>query len=137
MRKETITYKDYNGNERTENFFFNLSKAELMEMELSTAGGLQQMIEKIMAEKDSAAIIALFKEILLKAYGVKSPDGKYFEKSPEISKQFTFTAAYSDLYMSLASDAKFASEFIADIVPDVSNDIKAQEGLKQMAALNQ
>lgn len=88
MLKKTITYNDYNGNERTEDLYFNLSQAEVMEMEMSTTGGLAEMIQKIVAAQDAPAIIKIFKEIILKAYGEKSPDGKRFIKSDEISKAF-------------------------------------------------
>ena len=89
MLKKTITYTDYNGVERTEDHYFNLSKAESMEMEMSTSGGLSEMIRKIVAAQDTPAIIKIFKEIILKAYGQKSPDGRQFIKSPELSKAFS------------------------------------------------
>lgn len=117
MIKETITYTDYNGAERTEDYYFNLSKAEIMEMELSTTGGLSEMINRIVAAKDAPAIIKIFKDLLLKAYGEKSPDGKYFKKSPEISEAFSHTEAYSILFMRLATDADAASKFVNGVVP--------------------
>ena len=80
MIKKTITYNDYNDVERTEDFYFNLSKAEVMEMEMSTTGGLAEMIQRIVAAQDQPAIIKIFKDLILKAYGEKSPDGKRFEK---------------------------------------------------------
>ena len=116
MLKKTITYKDYNGVERTEDFYFNLSKAEAMEMELSITGGLTEMIRKIVAAQDTPTIIATFKQIILKAYGEKSPDGRRFIKSEELSKAFSETEAYSDLYMELATDANAAAEFVNGIV---------------------
>lgn len=117
MFKKTITYTDYNGEERTEDFYFNLSKAELMEMEMSIPGGMKGMLEKIIAAKDTAKIIEEFKKILLKAYGEKSEDGKRFIKSPELSKAFSETEAYSILFVELAQDATKASEFINGIIP--------------------
>lgn len=108
MLKLTRTYTDYNGVQRTEDFYFNLSKAEVAEMEMGTAGGLAEMIQKVVDAKDAQAIIKVFKDILLKAYGEKSPDGKYFNKSTEISQAFASTEAYSDLFMELATDADFA-----------------------------
>ena len=86
MLKKTITYTDYNGVRRTEDFWFNLSKAEIMEMEMGTAGGLAEMLQNIVNAQDGPAIIKTFKELVLKAYGEKTPDGKYFRKSPEISE---------------------------------------------------
>ena len=117
MLKKTITYTDYNGNELTEDFYFNLSKAEIMEMEMSTAGGLTEMIQKIVAAQDTPAIIKVFKELILKAYGEKSPDGKRFIKSDEISTAFSQTEAYSQLFMELATDADAAAKFVNGIIP--------------------
>ena len=117
MLKKTITYMDYNGAERTEDFYFNLTKAEVMEMEMSTAGGLAEMINRVVAAKDVTAIIKIFKELILKAYGIKSPDGKRFIKSKEIADEFTQTEAYSQLFMELATDADAAAQFVNGIVP--------------------
>lgn len=121
MLKKTITYTDYNGVERTEDNYFNLTKAEIMEMEMSTTGGLTEMIQRIVAAKDAPAIIKVFKDLILKAYGVKSPDGKRFIKSKEISDAFSQTEAYSQLFMELATDADAAAEFVNGIVPNMGN----------------
>ncbi len=115
MLKKTITYTDYNGVERTEDFYFNLSKAEAMEMELSTSGGLTEMVRRIVAAQDTPTIIKVFKEILLKSYGEKSPDGKRFIKSEALSEEFAQTEAYSQLFMELASDDKAAAAFVNGI----------------------
>lgn len=117
MLKKTITYTDYNQAERTEDFYFNLTKAEVMEMEMSTSGGLAEMIKKIVAAKDAPAIIKVFKDLILKAYGEKSPDGKRFIKSEEISTAFAQTEAYSQLFMELATDPDRAAEFVNGIIP--------------------
>lgn len=117
MLKETITYKDYNDNERTEDFYFNLTNAEVTEMEMSTAGGLAEMINRVVAAQDAPSIIKIFKELILKAYGEKSADGKRFVKSEELSTAFAQTEAYSILFMKLATDADAASKFVNGIVP--------------------
>lgn len=117
MLKKTIKYTDYNGSERIEDFYFNLSKAEIMEMEMSTTGGLTEMISKIVATQDAPAIIKIFKDLVLRAYGEKSPDGKRFIKSEEISTAFAQTEAYSNLFMELAFDADAASNFVNGIIP--------------------
>jgi hypothetical protein len=117
MIAKTITYTDYNDVERTEKFYFNLSKAEVMEMEMSTSGGLAEMIQRVVAAQDQPAIIKIFKDLILKAYGVKSPDGRKFIKSEELSLDFAQTEAYSQLFMELATDAEKASEFVNGIVP--------------------
>ena len=119
MLKKTITYTDYNGTERTEDFYFNLSKAEVMEMEMGIDGGLTEMINKIVAAKDAPAIIKIFKELILKAYGEKSADGKRHIKSGELSTAFSQTEAYSNLFMELATDADAAAKFVNGIIPAV------------------
>ena len=121
MIKKTITYTDYNGEERKEDFYFNLSKAELMEMELSVNGGFAEMIQKIVDAKDTPSIMKIFKDLILKAYGEKSDDGKRFVKSKEISEGFAQTEAYSQLFMELATDTDAASKFVNGIVPAVDN----------------
>lgn len=117
MLKKTMTYTDYNGNERTEDFYFNLTNAEVMELEMSTSGGLTEMISRIVAAQDAPAIIKIFKDLILKAYGEKSLDGKRFIKSPELSDAFSQTEAYSQLFMELATDADAAANFVNGIVP--------------------
>lgn len=117
MIKKTITYTDFNGTERTEDFYFNLTKAEVMEMELSINGGMAEMITRIVAAQDQAAIIKIFKDIIIKAYGVKSPDGKRFIKNQQVVDEFVQTEAFSDLFMELATDADAAAKFINGIVP--------------------
>lgn len=117
MLKKTITYNDYNGVERTEDFYFNLSKAEMLEMEMGTSGGLAEMIQKIVAAQDAPSIVRVFKDLVLKAYGEKSPDGKRFIKSEEISTEFSQTEAYSQLFMELATDAEAGAAFVNGIVP--------------------
>ena len=117
MLKKTITYVDYNGVERTDDCYFNLSKAEITEMEMSTAGGLAEMIQNIIKAQDAPAIIKIFKDLILKAYGEKSPDGKRFIKSKELATAFSQTEAYSILFMELATDADAAADFVNGIIP--------------------
>lgn len=117
MLKKNIKYVDYNGVERKEDFYFNLSKAEVAEMEMSVDGGLSEMLQKIIDSKDNKTIIKIFKEIILKAYGEKSPDGKRFVKSKELSEGFAQTEAYSELFIELALDAEAAAEFVKAILP--------------------
>ena len=117
MIKKTVTYTDYNKVERTENFYFNLSNAEVLEMEMSTAGGMAESIQKIIDAKDTPAIIRVFKDLVLKAYGVKSDDGRRFIKSKELSEEFSQTEAYSQIFMELATNADEAAKFVNGIVP--------------------
>ena len=116
MLKKTITYEDFDGNKRTEDFYFNLSKAEVLEMEMGISGGMTQMLNKIIAAQDGGRIIKTFKDIILKAYGEKSPDGKRFIKSEEISTAFSQTEAYSQLFMELATNADAAATFVNSII---------------------
>ena len=127
MIKETITYTDYNGTERKEDFYFNLTKAEVMELEMSTKGGLAEMIQRIVAAQDQPAIIKIFKDLIVKAYGVKSPDGKRFIKNQEVVDEFVQTEAFSELFMKLATDADAAAKFVNGIVPA---DLAKQVALK-------
>lgn len=117
MLKKTITYTDYDGLERTEEFRFNLTKAELVDMELTTAGTFSETMKRIIAEKDIIRIAKLFKELLLKSYGVKSDDGKRFIKSQELSEAFSQTEAYSELYMELLGNSEYAVKFIQQVMP--------------------
>lgn len=121
MRKETITYTNYNDMEVTEDFYFNLSRAEVYEMEMTTNGGLVEMVQNIVKAKDVPAIADIFKNFILKAYGEKSPDGKYFNKidanGRPLSERFAQTEAFSVLYMMLAQDDKKAADFFNDIIP--------------------
>lgn len=120
MHVETITYPDFNGVERTEKFYFNFTKAELMELEISTDGGLSETIKNIIDSNDAPALIKIFKDLILKAYGEKSADGKKFVKSDEISKAFSQTEAYSQLFIKLATDADAAQKFVNGIIPSFS-----------------
>lgn len=122
MVSKKVTYIDFNGNERTEELLFNISKAELMEMELSTTGGMTGMIERVIAAKDQPTIFKIFKDFILKAYGEKSPDGKRFIKSDELSTAFSQTGAYEELMVELLSSDEAAAEFINSFIPkDVPN----------------
>lgn len=124
MLKKTITYSDYNGVERTEDFYFNLSKAEVMEMEMSTSGGLAEMITRVVSAQDTPSIVKIFKDLVLKAYGVKSPDGRRFMKSEELATEFSQTEAYSILFMELATDAKAAADFVNGVIPNENKETK-------------
>ena len=127
MIKKNITYTDYNGVTRTEPFYFNLSKSELMEMEFGTVGGFTDMVQKVVATQDLPSLIKIFKDFVLKSYGIKSDDGRRFEKSEELATAFSQTEAYTTLFMELATDSKAASEFINGVVPaEVAKEMSVQ-----------
>lgn len=125
MLKKTFTYIDYNGNERTEDHYFNLTKAEALELEMSTPGGFVEMINRIVAAQDAPTIMNAFKDFVRKSYGRKSPDGRRFDKSDEIWEDFVHTEAYSMLFIELSTDGKKASEFVNAVFP---NDVKTSNG---------
>lgn len=128
MLKETRVYEDYDGVERKEDFYFNLSKAELAEMELSNEGGLENYLQRIVDAKDTSKLIDIFKKLLLKSYGIKSDDGRRFIKSEEISKAFSETPVYSEMFMELATDDIKAANFVKKIVPkDIASEIDKEE----------
>ena len=125
MLKKTITFKDYNDVERTEDHYFNLKKSELLELQLSVEGGLTQYIQKLISQQDMPKLMELFKKIVKAAYGVKSDDGRRFMKSEEIFKEFEETEAYSELFMEISTDDKKAAEFFNAIIPpELQNDGK-------------
>ena len=117
MLKKTIKYTDYNGVERTEDFYFNLNKAEIMEMQLTTVGGLDAYLKKIISAQDMPTLMRIFKDLVLKSYGVKSDDGRRFIKNEKLREEFEQTEAYSILYMELSTDAEAAAAFVNGIIP--------------------
>lgn len=120
MYKKTITYKDYNGEERTEDFYFHLNQAELTKMQLEIPGGLTGMIDRITQRKSGPDIMEVFNTLIEKSYGVKSPDGRKFVKSKEILDDFLQTEAYNAFFMELVTSADAAVNFFNRIIPDMS-----------------
>lgn len=117
MYTKPITYTDYNGVERTENFMFHMNKAEILEMDLTTTGGLTALMQRAVEAKDVPTLTSIFKDLILRSYGVKSDDGRRFIKTPELSAEFSQTEAYSVLFMELATDDKAAAAFVNGIIP--------------------
>lgn len=149
MITKTIKYKDYNGVEREEKFLFNLSKAELMEMEMGTTGGLAEMIQHVIATQDGGAIMKTFKDLILKSYGEKSLDGKRFIKVNDqgvpLYIAFSQTEAYSELFMELATDSEAAAKFVQGIIPsdielseaNIPDELKTPEVMAMLNSKNQ
>ena len=117
MLKKTITYTDYDGNKRTEDFYFNISKAEFAELDMGTPGGFTAKMKVISDRKDIPAMLKTFRELIAKSYGVKSPDGRRMEKSEELSKEFMETEAYSELFTEIFQDVDSMANFIIGIMP--------------------
>lgn len=130
MLKKSITYVDYNGETRTEDFYFNLTKAEIIDMELSVEGGMSEYYKRILSAKDIPELIKVFKDLIKKSYGVKSADGKRFIKNEEVYNEFVQCPAYSELFTQIAMDADgFATEFVEGIMPkDLDNLVKNTDG---------
>lgn len=125
MLKKTFTFTDFDGNERTEDHYFNLMESEVLDMQLEVPGGLTALIERISQEQDVPELMRLFKIIIKKSYGKKSPDGRRFIKSEEIFAEFESTEAYSMLFMELLSNAEYGATFIKGILPKVAKSPQA------------
>ena len=124
MLKKTITYEDFNGDKRTEDFYFNMSKAELVNLDLECPGGLKAYADKLIRNGDRSEIVRLFKTVILGSYGEKDDTGRRFIKSPELSEQFEQTNAFSELYLEILSDEKAMTDFINGIIPKVEDQDK-------------
>lgn len=136
MLKRTFKYTDYNGKEREEEYRFNLSKAELLEMELSASGGMEAMLRQLVKTEDNKQIMAIFKEIILKSVGEVSPDGRRFIKNQEIRESFEQSEAFSELFVELATDADAAANFLKGIVPaELAANMKEAEAEANTPAL--
>lgn len=118
MIKKTVTYKDLNGKERTESFYFHFFESEILEMELSVEGGFAERIQKIIDAKEQTKLLPIIKKFVLDAYGEKSEDGKQFIKNDEVRAKFSQCPAYSDIFMSLVMNDELAAEFVNGVVPE-------------------
>lgn len=130
MHVRKITYTDYNGNTRTEDFYFNINKSEVTKMEMGVDGGYGNMLKRIIETKNGPMIMETFNKLILQSYGVKSLDGKRFEKSPELAAAFEQSEAYNVLFMELVTDAKKGAEFVNAVLP---NDLVEQAMAEQNA----
>jgi len=136
MLKKTIKYEDFNGQMREETFYFNLSKAELMEMELSTQAGVEEMIKMLIATKDNAKIVQIFKDLILKSYGIKSEDGTRFIKSQELRDSFEQSNAYSELFMEILGNSDSQVNFINSVISGVNMpEMKEEEAIAKLKEL--
>lgn len=136
MFKKVIKYQDFNGVDREETFHFNLSKAELMEMELSTQAGVEEMIRVLIATKDNAKIMQIFKDLILKSYGIKSEDGTRFIKSKELREAFEQSNAYSELFMEMISNPEMQAAFINGVISGVNvPEMKEEDAIAKLKEL--
>ena len=128
MLKKTINYTNYNGEQKTKDCYFNLSKAEIAEMELEIPGGMAANLKQITEAKDTPSLVKIFKNLILRSYGVKSSDGERFIKNQQVREEFEQSEAYSELFMELATNANSAAEFVNGIIPaDLANKVKELE----------
>lgn len=117
MLKKTITYTDYDGMERTEDFWFNLSKTELTKLDAELPGGVLGVLRKIIDKKDRKALVDFIETLILRSYGEKTLDGKRFVKTPDMAEEFMQTPAYDELFMSILSDTDSQTGFINGVIP--------------------
>lgn len=135
MLKKTITYTDFEGNQRTEDYYFNLSKTELMRMELSTEGGLGKKLEGISKSENVPELIKMFEMLIKVSYGVKSDDGKKFVKNEKTTEDFINSAAYDELFMSLITNTDEAIAFFKSIMPgEVQASLENDDRIKELKA---
>jgi hypothetical protein len=132
MIKKVIKYTDFNGNEQADTYRFNLTEAELLDKQLTTAGGYAETIKAVVDAKDTATIMSLFKELIMMSLGELSPDGKKFIKNDQIREDFRNSAAYSALYMELLTDENAASEFVSGILPKKYRDAATENQKKAL-----
>lgn len=123
MLKREITYEDFDGNSQTEVFYFNLTKTEIIGIEVDYEEGLEAALKKIIASNDRKSLVEEFQKIILMSYGVRSEDGKRFIKNDQLREEFSQTAAYDSLFIELSTDAKAAADFVNGIIP---KDLAAQ-----------
>lgn len=122
MIKKTITYTDYNGVQRTEDFYFNLSKPDLVELDVEYPEGFAEKIKNVMETNDKKEMVRIFKDLIMRSYGVKDADGRHFKKSKELSEEFVETPAYGELFMEIGYDSKAAADFLNGLIPsDLQN----------------
>ena len=122
MIKKTVTYTDYNGEQRTETFYFHYTEAEILDMEMSEEGSFADRIQRIIDAKDKTALMKLIKKFVIDAYGVKSEDGKRFMKNDELKTAFLECPAYSDIFMEMVTNDEIAAEFVNGVIPSTMKD---------------
>lgn len=134
MLKKEISYEDFNGEKLTETFYFNLTKPELLELEVSYKNGIEGALKEMLEKDDRSGLLAFFKKTVLHSYGKKSDDGKRFIKTEELTEEFTQTNAYAELYMELLNNSDSAANFISGIVPSDLAEAMKEETVKQKTA---
>ena len=139
MLTKRIEYNDYDGNHRVETFYFNLSRSEVTELQLTYPGGYAEYIERTIDSNDKPKLMAMFKDIIRRSYGEKSDDGRRLIKSDELSKAFMETKAYDELFIELCTVTDAAINFINKVLPDFDDSGEKQriieESLKRVESM--
>ena len=116
MLKKIVKYIDFNGNERSDTLYFNLTDVEVARLEVKFPGGLEKYINNFNAEERPDEILDLFETVLEMSYGIKSEDGRHFRKPPENTRDFMESAVYTKIFFELLSDADVAADFFKAVV---------------------
>lgn len=132
MLKKQVTYKDYDGNDKTTTLYFHLNKFEWLELETYTKGGLIENLKHAIETGNAKKTIDILKKIILRSYGEKDPETGSFEKSDDIAIRFSKTDAFSELFYELAYNEEAAQSFFMGLIPV---ELRA-EAEKKMAEMN-
>lgn len=135
MYKKTITYTDFNGTERTEDFYFHMTQAEILKMEYSQEGGMTNVIQKIIDTEETTKLLPLFETVVRMSYGKRSVDGRHFEKKPEYTDQFLASEAYSNMFVEFMMNADEAAKFINNVCKKIDVD-ENRKSLSSMVSEN-
>lgn len=135
MYKKTITYTDFNGTERTEDFYFHMTQAEILKMEYSQEGGMTNVIQKIIDTEETTKLLPLFETVVRMSYGKRSVDGRHFEKNPEYTDQFLASEAYSNMFVEFMTNADEAAKFINNVCKKIDVD-ESRKSLSSMVSEN-
>lgn len=117
MFKKVITYKDYDGNDKTDTLYFHLNKFEWLELETYTKGGLIENLQHAIETGNAKKTIDILKKIILRAYGEKDPETGTFEKNDDIAIRFSKTDAFSELFYELAYNEEASKTFFLGLIP--------------------
>ena len=125
MIKKTVKYVDFNGVDKSEDLYFNLTKTELNNLNFKHHGTYSDQLKAIVDNKDVKLVTELFAEIIQRGYGIKSEDGRNFRKSPEILYDFTTSAVYDALMTELLENADEAANLFVGMLPsDLQGQVK-------------
>lgn len=138
MLKKEVNYTDFDGNEVKDVLWFHLNEIEIKEMDKDISGGLIKYMEKIIDTDNADALIDIFKDLMIRSYGIKTPDGKHFYKNDEIKNDFIHSAVFPKLYMEFITNTNAAVDFINGIVPaDIRNKMAEMESSSKVVTMTE